>query len=876
MKISDILFFRAVGLCVAVSGFLSSASPAGSATLTVTSLDDSGPGSLRQAIADAAPEDTIDFAVTGVITLTNGQLVIEKDLFLHGPGPTNLTVSGNHASRVLYVSDATLLVSGITLADAYTAGDHGGGIHNRGSGALTLSNCVIKNCTSDYAGGGIFTSAAATVSIERSTIAGNTARFHSGGGIYASGYVAMRDSTVSANSADGAGGMAMVSGGSLVNCTVSGNITHFRRGAGGGIFAGGPLHLTNCTVAFNKASEHGGGIFGGPVIAWNSVIAANGTTPGFPRIGSPDCSSGSFLSLGYNLIQNINGCVITGDTTHNIYGKDPLLGPLADDGGPTPTHALLPGSPAIDHGSGGGSPTDQRGQPRGFNFPAYFDADDASDIGAYELQEGPQAGPVFTVNTSDDTDDGVASLAHCSLREAIHTANAYPGSASILFARDEPDVHTGVGALIALTGGELLVTNHLNVTGPGANALSISGNNASRVFHIVSNQIVTLAGLTIADGRTNNSGGGGVLSSGRLTVIGCVVSNCSGSIGGGLRNLNGTLEVDGCLLISNRAVNALGGSGGGIGNDGSLLVARSIIYGNRAGLGGGVFNWSGTASLLSSTLAGNEADNGGGLRNDGTNVTVTHCTISGNSANFGGGVYNLTGALALDSCTLAGNSATNSGGGIYNARGVGFPLNIPAGRVSLRNIIVAGNLAGVSAPDIRTENTTFIDSGDYNLIQDTNGCAITNLTAHNLYGVDPKLGPLADLGGPTPAHALRFDSPALDAGHRGGLLTDQRGLPRTIDDPNTPNAADGDGTDIGAYEADPSLRFTRIEKAGADIQLWLNTVLGRSYRVESADDLNHAWSTRLDNIAGTGSRIQLQNAGATELPRRFYRAVQTP
>jgi hypothetical protein len=95
---------------------------------------------------------------------------------------------------------------------------------------------------------------------------------------------------------------------------------------------------------------------------------------------------GVIYSEDYNLIQNTNACLITGPSTHNIYGKDPLLGPLADNGGPTPTHALLPGSPAIDQGSSGGLTTDQRGQPRIFNFPTYFDADDGSDIGAYELQ----------------------------------------------------------------------------------------------------------------------------------------------------------------------------------------------------------------------------------------------------------------------------------------------------------------------------------------------------------------------------------------------------------------------------------------------------------------------------------------------------------
>lgn len=134
--------------------------------------------------------------------------------------------------------------------------------------------------------------------------------------------------------------------------------------------------------------------------------------------------------------------------------------------------------------------------------------------------------------------------------------------------------------------------------------------------------------------------------------------------------------------------------------------------------------------------------------------------------------------------------------------------------IAMRDTIVAGNLAAAAA-----DYSSTLNSLDYNLIGNTNGATITNLTAHNIYNQDPKLGPSADLGGPTPTHALRFDSPAIDAGNSGGLATDQRGLPRPIDDPNTPNAEGGDGSDIGPYEADPNLRITSIGKAGGDIRL---------------------------------------------------------
>jgi hypothetical protein len=117
----------------------------------------------------------------------------------------------------------------------------------------------------------------------------------------------------------------------------------------------------------------------------------------FSGNGSNDFS-GVLISEGYNLIQNTNGCTITGkNRTGDIYGADPLLGPLQDNGGPTWTHALLPGSPAIDAGSSGGLNTDQRGAPRPYDVPGIPNAADGSDIGAFEYQ-----GDVPTVLAVED------------------------------------------------------------------------------------------------------------------------------------------------------------------------------------------------------------------------------------------------------------------------------------------------------------------------------------------------------------------------------------------------------------------------------------------------------------------------------------------
>jgi hypothetical protein len=143
--------------------------------------------------------------------------------------------------------------------------------------------------------------------------------------------------------------------------------------------------IFNCTITGNQA-EYGGGI-GGNTTLGNTILAGNTAT--IPANG-PD-GSGTFFSVGYTLIQNTNGLSFSGPT---LVGIDPLLAPLANNGGPTRTCALRAGSPAIDQGKNCGPATDQRGGPRPFDFPSITNASggDGSDIGAFEF--GP---PTLTI-----------------------------------------------------------------------------------------------------------------------------------------------------------------------------------------------------------------------------------------------------------------------------------------------------------------------------------------------------------------------------------------------------------------------------------------------------------------------------------------------
>jgi hypothetical protein len=144
--------FTVLRLLAALAGFLITL-PAGAraATLTVTNAADSGPGTLRQLITSALAGDTINFAVTGTVTLTSGQLSIGKNLTLSGPGPSLLTLSGNNASRIFQVTAGTVTLSGLTLTRGRTTGA-GGAILNSG-GTLTVSRCVLSSNYAALEGG---------------------------------------------------------------------------------------------------------------------------------------------------------------------------------------------------------------------------------------------------------------------------------------------------------------------------------------------------------------------------------------------------------------------------------------------------------------------------------------------------------------------------------------------------------------------------------------------------------------------------------------------------------------------------------------------------------------------------------------------------
>lgn len=435
----------------------------------VTNTDDSGAGSLRDAIASANAStgaDTIMFDTAGVfatpqtISLTSGQLVISDALTIQGPGANLLNihnVQGN--TRVLYVGavEATLsdlTISGGTLDDQFGA-NLGAGIYNDGQLHITnstISNNTIHSFSDDYDpnlgygdgiynnatlwvtnslitnnigtsfsdrgfGGGIFNARDRTAYITNSTIKNNLEG--NGGGVDNWGNLAVTNSTISNNTAQVGGGLYSVFGSfSLTNSTLSGNSAI----NGGGIYAQDcPGTITNTTITLNHGI--GGGItnysyaLGGgaaPVFITisNSILAGNTGAEGadyfFPQDGIEPVGYANMASFGHNIFGAVDAPLNwtftgPGDQVGSSGSPiNPLLGPLADNGGPTFTHALCTAagvpaasctaaSSAIDVGNNSvldpplSLTTDQRGT--GFPRRSGCGSSPVVDIGAFEVQQ---------------------------------------------------------------------------------------------------------------------------------------------------------------------------------------------------------------------------------------------------------------------------------------------------------------------------------------------------------------------------------------------------------------------------------------------------------------------------------------------------------
>jgi parallel beta-helix repeat protein len=415
----------------------------------------------------------------------------------------------------------------------------------------------------------------------------------------------------------------------------------------------------------------------------------------------------------------------------------------------------------------------------------------------------------FTVTNLND--DGAGSL-----RQAIVDANGLVGTDTIRFQE-------GLTGTITLTTGQLAITDSLDLEDPGA-TITVSGNNASRVFYIYSSLAeidVSISGLTITGGNAD-SGAGIINFNENLTLDGVTITNNTAT------NYGGGLWASGLLMdltIRNSTIsgNTAGSSGGGIYVDdtgGPLLIQNTVISGNTAtsGAGGGVYLYDpdNDTTIENSTISGNSSQEGGGIFlyvAEGGTHTIRRTTISGNTTESGGGGAFFSAPYAnpvvMENSTISGNTVTAcDGGGVFfgyttastvrhttvannSATGSGGGMVVQAGSVTVEHTIVADNTVGGVDNDL---GTPLFPGGSFavsfSLIESP--ATITD-NGGNVLGQDPQLGKLANNGGPTLTHLPANGSPAVNTGDpsiASPPSTDQRGLTRVV----------GPAIDMGSVE----------------------------------------------------------------------------
>jgi hypothetical protein len=727
---------RAPKVCVFAAVILGALS-ANAATFTVVTINDSGAGSLRQAIADAnaAPsDDTIAFNLPrpSQITLTSALPAVTGNLsIVNEVRDINdfITVARSGASeyRIFTLTPgSSVSMSGLIIFGGGVPGDFGGGILND-KATLSLNRCALVGNTAG-AGGGIYNRQPAQLIATDCAFNNNNAIALGGAIIHESGErgIVLDRCEVSNNNGDGAG---VVTGGpsNIQNCTFDNNTSNPGR-AGAIMVVGSSANVAviNCTLSENSASAAGGagGVFLGSGAQMNitNTIAKRGSTGTNLAIGP----GGGFITSGGS---NLSDDAANGDSGSGPGGflpspgdrrnTDPQLGPLGNFGNVTRSRAPLPGSLAIDSGNDAvlGSPFvlnhDQRGVPRPIGPHV--------DIGSVEVDIA-QTAPAFEVNTIDEHNDGLCGIGDCTLWEAIDRANSSPGS----------NVSFRAGVVGTITNRRqpagLPINAAITISGPGARLLTVSGERVSRVFNVAPGLgIVAISGLVL----TNGFAPGGP----------------SGDSGGAIWNRS-DLRLSYCTLNSSSAV-----LGGAIYNDGRGGDARATI--------------NSCTVLLGSALRGgaiyNDASSGGSK----ARLEIANSTLTDNSATATGGAIHNNGnfggeaIVILTSDTFSASTAPAGGGSIYNEADFG------TGTVSLGNTILNIGSSGTTL----VNHSGAITSLGTNLTRDAAGGDATTgpgglLNASgDIRNTDSLLGALANNGGPTDTLALLAGSPAIDAGN---------------------------------------------------------------------------------------------------------------
>jgi hypothetical protein len=511
------------------------------------------------------------------------------------------------------------------------------------------------------------------------------------------------------------------------------------RTSGGAIHNSGTLALHNCNIRESHSDESGGGIFNAP----GALLEVT------------DCE------IEDNQADTEGGGVFNGGTA--TFTRSSLSGNNSSSGG----GILSTGSLSL--------------------FDSVVSFNDAGSRGAGIESRGSLVMERCTAEENWAEEEGGAihnagtlTLRDCSLRENWSLISG-------------GGIHNASGAVLEVTDCEI-ADNQADIDGGGifneqcavleVTDSEIAGNGAETAGGGVFNGGTATFTRSSLSGNYGSNGydggsGGGILSTGSLSLFDSVVRSNGAFEGGGGIVSRGTLVMERCTVEDNDT--GVDGDGGGlvVAGGGGTITACTIAGNHCQYGGGGIFHWAGTLAVVSSTLSGNSTD-----------------------YEHGAGLYT-TASAVLTSCTIAGNDAGDEGGGVY----VGT-----SGHLSLTNSIIAGNLAFSSGPDLRGAIET---QAGVNLVGSIDGIdgPFTGLVA------PPQLGPLSDNGGPTWTMLPLAGSPAIDAGGATTLATDQRGLPRVVGAKVDIGAVETQGNEVNMQTPSRPLQLTITAKTATTVSL---------------------------------------------------------
>ncbi|MEM7030592.1 MAG: choice-of-anchor Q domain-containing protein [Chloroflexota bacterium] len=854
--------------------------------ITVTNNNDAGDGSLRQALEDICDGGVINFDNDYTVTLSN-TLHISQNMTIDGTGH-NITFSGNDSVRVLHIIDSSSVVTLTQLNIIDGRAVDGGGIYNQGT--LTVKDSVLMNNQATDDGGALFnkngtvlitnsqilTNAAndagagilndtetGLMTIVDSTIAGNRAGIFTlrgaqlrdvgdcGGGIknYYSDMVII-NSTIRDNELLGTGGGGICNTGETSHLYIEDSLIYqniANGGQGGGIYTTQGSLITNTTISKN-AADVGGGIYGhlssGDLSMLHTTIVSNTGNLNGDNIGMS--GDRSLLQLGNSIVAGSNdNCYTTNDggiiddgynldsgttcpftLTTSLTNTAITLLTLADNGGQTETHALPEDSPAMDHipfgsnGCGTSITDDQRGEVRPANIRC--------DIGAYEYQVTPTCFTTYGAFTTTQfsSQDALAVQAAIDAASSGDTVKIAGLCAGVLQTNNLSQT-VYISKTITLQGG-YTNTNWIATSDPDMHVTTLDAENNGRVVYVDNTSQLTLDGLLITHGRSDDDGGGIYLNNGTVLTLthSSLISNTTGDDGGGIFGLGGRLTIQNSTLSENVSTKSSGYGGSIAYYQGPLFISNTLISESKAGYGAGINAGSSdtTVDIINSTIQNNLASDkgGGGVTIIDAIATISGTTIDNNTITNGGG-----GGIHLDfdvELTIINSTVSNNTGVI----GGGIDGTDPRNIVTLTHVTVSSNTASLSSDGIRLNNgqiaiinsiianngssdctmsnTTFMDGG-YNITSDAT-CPLTMTTSFT--NTDPLLAPLTDNGGQTETHALLEGSPAIDnipSGENGcstDNIVDQRGITRPIET----------NCDSGAYEYDGPRYILSVQQGG--------------------------------------------------------------